>query len=533
MRFFLPLFSSLSLLAAPALAAFGATLSGSRLTIDTGASLTFTLSTTTGDIRSIKYGGKELPDQSKFSHVASGLGSASVSYEVGAETVVVRATSTSIGGDITQYTIARKGENTIYHATRAASEPTVGELRFIYRLSRSTLPNGYAQSDVLDCGAAIEGEDVFLCSDQTRSKFYSSRQFIDDKVHGVSGDGVAAWMVVPGTGYEKSSGGPFFRDIDNQGSSQQELYFYMNSNHMQTEDYKVGLYGPYALVITDGSEPSADLDTSFMDSLGLRSYYAEADRGYVKGTASGVASEFGDYITVGWKTVHAQYWTRASSNGAFTSPAMIPGTYTQTLYKMELEVGHVNSVVVNAGQTITADVASSETSPSTIWTIGGAPDGTPRGFLNADKIKTMHPSDARMSSWGPVVFRIDSSSDAEWPMAQFKAVNDGNQVVFALSAEQAASAKTIEIGVTSSANGGRPQVTVNSYTGSAPAAPTKIDSRGITRGTWRGYNSAYTTTIPASALVEGENTATISVISGSGGDKFLSPSVVFDYLRFY
>lgn len=34
---------------------------------------------------------------------------------------------------------------------------------------------------------------------------------------------------------ERSSGGPFFRDINNQGTAQQELYFYMNSNHMQTE----------------------------------------------------------------------------------------------------------------------------------------------------------------------------------------------------------------------------------------------------------------------------------------------------------
>src|SRR2546430_9095343 len=49
---------------------------------------------------------------------------------------------------------------------------------------------------------------------------------------------------------ESSSGGPFFRDINNQGSSQQELYNYMNSGHTQTEPYRMGLHGPYALVVT-------------------------------------------------------------------------------------------------------------------------------------------------------------------------------------------------------------------------------------------------------------------------------------------
>lgn len=59
---------------------------------------------------------------------------------------------------------------------------------------------------------------------------YSSKQFIDDQVHGAWGSGIgtprslprkrylgrliphkAAWIIIPGTGYETSSGGPFFR----------------------------------------------------------------------------------------------------------------------------------------------------------------------------------------------------------------------------------------------------------------------------------------------------------------------------------
>jgi rhamnogalacturonan endolyase len=67
-------------------------------------------------------------------------------------------------------------------------------------------------------GTAIEGSDVFTVSGQTRSKFYSSIRFIEDQVHGVSGSGVGVYMVIPGNGYETSSGGPFHRDIDNQSA---------------------------------------------------------------------------------------------------------------------------------------------------------------------------------------------------------------------------------------------------------------------------------------------------------------------------
>lgn len=96
------------------------------------------------------------------------------------------------------------------------AEPSVGELRYIARLARSTVPNGPIASDV-NGGTAIEGSDVFSVNGQTRSKFYSSRQFIDDAIHSVSGSGISVFMIVPGTGFEGSSGGPFFRDIDNQG----------------------------------------------------------------------------------------------------------------------------------------------------------------------------------------------------------------------------------------------------------------------------------------------------------------------------
>lgn len=57
--------------------------------------------------------------------------------------------------------------------TFASQEPAVGELRFIARLLKSSLPSGIPQSEIQG-GSAIEGSDVFLVNGQTRSKFYSS-----------------------------------------------------------------------------------------------------------------------------------------------------------------------------------------------------------------------------------------------------------------------------------------------------------------------------------------------------------------------
>lgn len=73
----------------------------------------------------------------------------------------------------TQYYIVKSGDNTIYIGTYASAEPSVGELRFIARLSKSALPNGYPQSDIVG-GTSVEGTDVYLVNGQTRSKFYSS-----------------------------------------------------------------------------------------------------------------------------------------------------------------------------------------------------------------------------------------------------------------------------------------------------------------------------------------------------------------------
>jgi rhamnogalacturonan endolyase len=207
---------------------------------------------------------------------------------------------------------------------------------------------GIAESNVVG-GSVIEGEDVFNVNGQTRSKckrqemlrcstqltsfiVYSSVKFINDQVHSVSGSGVGVHMIIPGTGYEGSSGGPFFRDINNQGTAQQEFYFYMNSNHAQTETYRQGLHGPYALWFTTGSTPSVDYGVaSIWDVVNPTGYVKASGRGSVIGKAIDVPSAYAGSTVIGWSNSVAQYWAKAdASTGNFASPAMKPGTYTMT-----------------------------------------------------------------------------------------------------------------------------------------------------------------------------------------------------------
>ena len=142
------------------------------------------------------------------------------------------------------------------------------------------------------------------------------------------------------------------------------------------------MHGPYVLQFTSGSAPSADVDLNFWETLDeIKGMTKFADRGYVKGTATGVPSGFD--IVLGWKNSAAKYWVKANSDGSFTSPKMKPGTYTQTLFKGELEVA-TKSVTVTAGTTVSASIASTESLPSSYIFKFGEFDGTPKGFLNAE-----------------------------------------------------------------------------------------------------------------------------------------------------
>lgn len=421
-------------------------------------------------------------------------------------------------------------------ATYTTAEPSVGELRFIARLQASKLPLEYpfgVVSTTADSSSTVEGSDVFVVDGQTRSKFYSSQRFIDDYVQCVyrDSDAIHACMLLNSYSYEASSGGPFFRDINsNNVGDATNLYFYMNSGHVQTESWRMGLHGPYALQFSRSGVPTGKtMDTTFFADLGITGYVAPSGRGTVTGTATGVASGFDKVLH--WYNSAAQYWAYADSSGKFTSPAMKPGTYTQVLYQGEYKVAS-SSVTVSAGKSTTANIAASTQSRTTLFQIGEW-DGQPTGFRNADKQLRMHPSDSRMSSWGPLTYTVGSSALTDVPMALFKGVNTPLTIKFTLSSSQASGAATLRVGTTLSFAGARPTVVINSYTPATPAAPTKIDSRGVTRGAYRGFGEVYDFSIPSGNLVSGSNTITVNVASGSSGDMYLSPNIILDAIELF
>ena len=102
------------------------------------------------------------------------------------------------------------------------------------------------------------------------SKYYGNDQAKDLSVRGVTGNGVGVFMAYGNR--EKSSGGPFFRDIQSQSGTETEVYNYMNSGHAQTENWRLGLHGPYALIFTTGGTPSVP-DFSWMSGLICRVGY--------------------------------------------------------------------------------------------------------------------------------------------------------------------------------------------------------------------------------------------------------------------
>lgn len=514
-----------------AFAAFGLTENSDSFIVDAGSSnpLIATIRKSDCDIRSILYYGTQLqnPD-SQGTHIGSGLGSATVTAQTISNKYIKITCETST---LTHYIVVVSGQSNLYMATYITAEPSIGELRYIARLDSSKLPDEYPFGDVSTTKpstSTIEGSDVFVVDGQTRSKFYSSQRYIDDDVHCVGSGSLHACFVKPQ--YESSSGGPFFRDINsNNGGVYTSLTFYMNSGHVQTEKYRMGLHGPYALTFSRSGIPELrSFDFSFFADLSIKGYVPTSGRGYVSGTATGIASGL-DRI-VHWYNDAAQYWADGTS-GRFTSPAMKPGTYTMKLYQTELEVAS-QSVQVSAGSTTTSNIASALQEPSSrIWTIGVC-DGQPTGFRNADKQLRMHPSDSRMSSWGPLTYTVGSSALTDMPMALFQSVNSPQTISFTLTSSQLGAA-TLRIRTTLAFASGRPSVVVNSWSASVPAAPTKIDSRGVTRGAYRGYGEKYEFAIPAGTLVSGKNTITISVASGSSGTTFLSPNFILDCIELY
>lgn len=511
-------------------ASFGYSSSGGYFTVSTGAGLTFKIRQSNGDMTSLNYNGVELQDQSSFSQVESGLGNgASVTAEQTGNYIVVTESVTDWygSGTLYHYLVVANGQNNVYMATYVNSAGA-GELRWITRLNPTVITTVVTPAEV-NGGTAIESTDIYLLDGQTRSKYYSNRQAMDLTVRGVAGSGIGVYMAYGSR--ESSAGGPFFRDIEQQGATDNQLYNYMWSAHNQTESQRLNvLYGPYALMIS-GTTPPAAPDMSFMDGLGLMGNVPAPGRGFVVGGAFGATS--GTTVTVGWANSTAQYWASAQSNGDYSSPAMRPGTYTMTMYADELAVA-TKTVTVTAGTTLTGQNIDSAwfTPASPVFRIGTW-TGAPTGFLNSGNLTTMHPSDTRMASWGPVTYTVGSSSASAFPAYQFKNVNNPTTIRFTLTSGQIA-ARTVRIGITAAYAGGRPQITVNNWTSSTPSPSSQPNSRSLTIGTYRGNNTLFTYAVPASAFVAGSNTMTISVISGSGAlSNYLSPSFSYDCVEMY
>jgi len=331
---------------------------------------------------------------------------------------------------------------------------------------------------------------------------------------------------------ESASGGPFYRDIQNQCGTDQEIYNYMNSGHNQTDVWRTNvLHGPYALVFTTGAAPRLPIDYSWIETggLNLTGWVARTNRGAVTGVASGIPAGFQG--VAGFANTNAQYWAVVLSNGAYSTPLMKPGVYQATLYKAELEVTNT-FVTIIAGETNTLNLASAESAPNYIFKIGEW-DGTPSGFLNADKIISMHPQDVRMADWGPATFTVGTDPATNFPMASWKMANNPTTVIFNLAANQV-TALTLRIGLTCAYAGGRPKPSIGSWTPSNPSPSSQPNSRSLTVGTYRGNNWLYTFSVPASGLVAGQNTLTLTVISGSGTTNdppFLSPGCAYDAIE--
>ncbi|WP_045757841.1 rhamnogalacturonan lyase B N-terminal domain-containing protein [Xanthomonas albilineans] len=504
---------------------FGLSHSGGCFVVDSGANLVFSVDDSNGDLVSMRYRGTELQStEAKGSQIASGLGTATVAARTVGDTIVISAQA----GDLIHYYMAHKGRNAIYMATYAPTLLPIGELRFVTRLNVNILPNADHEPDS-NVGTAIEAQDVFLLPDgRTSSKFYSARRAIEDSIHGVSGTNVAVRMWMGNREY--SSGGPFFKDIATQKTVvTHELYNYMFSNHTQTESYRGGLHGVYALLFTDGgAAPAAATDLSFVDAtLKLKGFLDSTGRGTVSGQASGVAD--GQPAVVGLSNDHAQYWASADSTGQFKIAGVCPGHYRITLYQNELEVAH-DTLEVAAGSTAQATLQAVPLQGQVQWQIG-LPDGTPGAFRNASLLPTMHPSDQRMASWGPLTYRVGTNALEDFPAVQWHGVNAPTRIEFVLGADQVRDYR-LRMFVPLTQASARPQVSVNDqWTGPMPPRPDQPNSRGITRGTYRGNNTVYLVDIPATALQAGLNWVDIDVVSGSPDNGFLGPAVVFDSVQ--
>jgi len=527
-----------------AFAAFGLSSSQDFYTIDTDSGLVFSVRRTdngvstqsAGDIASLKYNGVEYQNQQRGSQINSGfdwLYKSTSNVSVNATTVNGNFIKVTVqAGDLTHYYMARKGYPHIYMGTYFTSEPDVhGHVRYIMRLNEGLLPYAPEPSDIRNTVSTVEASDIFALSNgETRSKHYSNHRLKDWQFFGASSGYVGMWLVRDNQ--EGGSGGPFYRSLLMQTGSDQELTYIVNYAQAQTEAYRTGVLNSYTFVVTDGRDPSLSLDKSWFDNMGLRGYVSASRRGRVAGV--GISNRDPNYeYTVGFANSQAQYWATADANtGYFNSENMRPGTYQMTIYKNELAVSS-SSVTVTSGQVTILNTINIDQDPSddsAIWRIGDW-DGSPKEFLNGDKLTTMHPSDPRMANWDPSNYIVGTSNSQQFPAYLWKDINNDHLVYFKLGSDAFNQAHKIRIGLTTAYANGRPRISVNDWVSAIQSPSDQPKTRSLTTGSYRGNNVTYTFDVPASAWKKNANdwnTLKITAVSGSGLSDFLSAGFSVD-----
>ncbi len=530
----------------PTSSTFGLTEDATYYTVDTGAGLVFKIrrfdngrsTQSAGDIASMVYNGVQYQDASRGTQVNSGfdyLYTGVSAVTVSAETVGTDYIKIIVkGGDLTHYYMVRRGNPHIYMGTYFTTEPsTLNLARFIVRVPIAALPNGPTPSDLRGNTGAIESGDVFgMANGETRSKHYTNFRLKDWKYIGATSATAGLWIVRDNN--EGNSGGPFYRSLLNQGTdTNQELTYIINYGEAQTEPFRTHILNSYTMVFNEGAPPAGELDTSWFAGMNLLGYVGDAQRGRVTAGAIG-GREAGVPYTVGFANATAQYWADVDpASGSFDSARMIPGTYTMTVYRNELAV-ETRSVTVAAGETRTLDALAITADPSAVaplWRIGSW-DGSPAEFRNGDKVTYMHPQDVRMAPWVVPDYEIGVSTPATGlPAYQWKNVNNTTTIKFNLRKSQIGSYQ-LRVGTTVAFAGLRPKAQVNGWISANPPAPTQPKTRTLTVGTYRGNNNLYTFDIPASELVVGQNVVTLTGISGSSGNLYLSPGYAYDAIDF-
>jgi rhamnogalacturonan endolyase len=131
-----------------------------------------------------------------------------------------------------------------------------------------------------------------------------------------------------------------------------------------------------------------------------------------------------------------------------------------------------------------------------------------------------------MSKWGGT-YTVGESKPIDFPMALFSKIGGTGNIVFELSAAKALGPSTLRVGTTLAFKGGRPSPRIGSWTGTTSKIPKNLNSRGITRGGYRGFGEMYEFHIPAGVLKAGRNTLTLGV-SGTGDAGYLSANYIID-----